>query len=513
MAEITAALVKDLREKTGVGMMDCKKALAENNGDLEASVDWLRAKGLSKAAKKADRAAAEGLVAVALSGTKGAAIELNSETDFVARNADFQKAAIIYAKLALDADNLAEQAANTLLTTIGEDPSQEVLPATLPGDVPAIELDPVSVHGEEIVIHDEREHATAGQTTLRREEIVRVPGARDPLAAVHPWYVLLETSGLKEDGTAERLLIGALEAATERGLILDAAMASSLTQARDFWRLREAISEAQKPEGGNIKHDVSVPVARIPEFVRAADAAVLALCPGARPIAVGHFGDGNVHYNIAQPIGMEKTAFMALQDQLNDAVHAIVLAMSGSIAAEHGVGRLKREELARTKSAVEIDLNIAATRQIFDISTSDNISAGWHRNKLGEIDDITCCVVGDDIDLSRFSNRSQVDDEGVVTCSTCEGVVATTTDECIVFIITDQVIYGTATSCIFYVIDFTQASSINRGIFAEIHQHASSYISKKQCINSIATVDGIITTTTRNYIIHFSCSYIIIAFC
>src|SRR5512147_264102 len=99
MAEITAALVKDLREKTGVGMMDCKKALAETNGDLEAAVDWLRAKGLSKAAKKADRAAAEGIVAIALGVNNGAVIELNSETDFVARNADFQKAAGEFAKI------------------------------------------------------------------------------------------------------------------------------------------------------------------------------------------------------------------------------------------------------------------------------------------------------------------------------------------------------------------------------------------------------------------------------
>jgi elongation factor Ts len=103
MAEITAALVKDLREKTGVGMMDCKKALEETKGDLEAAVDWLRAKGLSKAAKKADRAAAEGIVAIALAGNQGAVIELNSETDFVARNADFQRAADSFAKLALQA--------------------------------------------------------------------------------------------------------------------------------------------------------------------------------------------------------------------------------------------------------------------------------------------------------------------------------------------------------------------------------------------------------------------------
>ncbi|HEX8900030.1 translation elongation factor Ts [Vitreimonas sp.] len=132
MAEITAALVKDLREKTGVGMMDCKKALAETNGDLEAAVDWLRAKGLSKAAKKADRAAAEGIVAIALAADHGTVVELNSETDFVARNADFQKAAGDFAKLALVVDThdalldsvhegqKVSEAVTQLIATIGE---------------------------------------------------------------------------------------------------------------------------------------------------------------------------------------------------------------------------------------------------------------------------------------------------------------------------------------------------------------------------------------------------------
>jgi elongation factor Ts len=132
MAEITAALVKDLREKTGVGMMDCKKALAETNGDLEAAVDWLRAKGLSKAAKKADRAAAEGVVAIALGVNNGAVIELNSETDFVARNADFQRAAGDFANIALVADShdallnaahagaKVSDAVTQLIATIGE---------------------------------------------------------------------------------------------------------------------------------------------------------------------------------------------------------------------------------------------------------------------------------------------------------------------------------------------------------------------------------------------------------
>ena len=132
MAEITAALVKDLREKTGVGMMDCKKALEANDGNVEASVDWLRAKGLSKAAKKADRAAAEGIVAIAMAANEGAVIELNSETDFVARNADFQKAAGAFAKLALKSSDHASlleatyegervsDAVTQLIATIGE---------------------------------------------------------------------------------------------------------------------------------------------------------------------------------------------------------------------------------------------------------------------------------------------------------------------------------------------------------------------------------------------------------
>ena len=131
-------------------------------------------------------------------------------------------------------------------------------------------------------------------------------GTREPFATKYPWYVLLEMSGLKADGSAEQQMLSALEAATEQGLIIDAAIAGSLAQARDFWRLREAVSEAQRPEGASIKHDVSVPVQRIPEFVERANALVEQLCPGVRPLAFGHFGDGNVHYNITQPVGMAR---------------------------------------------------------------------------------------------------------------------------------------------------------------------------------------------------------------
>jgi FAD/FMN-containing dehydrogenase len=181
-------------------------------------------------------------------------------------------------------------------------------------------------------------------------------GTRDPFAARYPWYLLVETSGSKADGTAERVLTSALEAASRRGLIIDAALAGSLAQARNFWRLRESYSEAQKPEGGNIKNDVSVPVARIPEFIERAKAVVERICPGARPVPLAHFGDGNVHYNIAQPVGMAKADYLALWEPMVAAVHAIVLDLHGSISAEHGIGQMKRAALARVKSPVELDL-------------------------------------------------------------------------------------------------------------------------------------------------------------
>jgi FAD/FMN-containing dehydrogenase len=182
-------------------------------------------------------------------------------------------------------------------------------------------------------------------------------GARHPFpGAEHPWYALLETSGLKPDGSAERLLTETLMTASERGIVSDAVVASSLGQARDFWLLRESYSEAQKPLGGSIKNDISVPVAAIPEFIRRADAAMQRICPGARPIPISHFGDGNIHYNVSQPEDMGKEAFMARWDEMVHGVHEVVLSLNGSISAEHGIGIMKRAELAEVKGAVAMDL-------------------------------------------------------------------------------------------------------------------------------------------------------------
>ncbi|MBO0766925.1 MAG: FAD-binding oxidoreductase [Hyphomicrobiaceae bacterium] len=211
-------------------------------------------------------------------------------------------------------------------------------------------------------------HFTAFEVMARivLETVVsHVEGARNPLPGSHPWYALLETCGLKADGTAERLLTDTLTAASERGIITDAVIASSLTQARDLWRLRESYSEAQKPLGGSVKNDVSVPVAAIPEFIRRADAAMERICPGARPIPISHFGDGNVHYNVSQPEGMAKDRFMALWDDMVHAVNEIVLDLNGSISAEHGIGVMKRAELARAKGPLAMDL-MRKIKAVFD---------------------------------------------------------------------------------------------------------------------------------------------------
>jgi FAD/FMN-containing dehydrogenase len=120
--------------------------------------------------------------------------------------------------------------------------------------------------------------------------------------------------------------------------------------------MRESMSDAQKPEGGSIKHDVSVPVSKIPSFMAEAEKAVLAAIPGARICAFGHLGDGNIHYNISQPVGAEKAEFIGRWRDMNEIIHGIVLAAGGSISAEHGIGQLKRDELAHIRSPIEMEL-------------------------------------------------------------------------------------------------------------------------------------------------------------
>ena len=183
-----------------------------------------------------------------------------------------------------------------------------------------------------------------------------VEGVRDPLSEPHPWYVLIDISSGQSQEAARAMLEGLFVAADEKGLIRDAAAAETEAQRQAFWKLRESMSGAQRPEGGSIKHDVSVPVARVPEFLALADRAVLEAIPEARIVAFGHMGDGNIHYNISQPVGVDTEAFIGRWAEMNEIVHAIVLKLNGSISAEHGIGQLKRDELATIKSPVEMAL-------------------------------------------------------------------------------------------------------------------------------------------------------------
>jgi FAD/FMN-containing dehydrogenase len=177
---------------------------------------------------------------------------------------------------------------------------------------------------------------------------------RDPLASKHPWYVLMELSSPRDDARATLESILAL--GMEQGIVDDAAIAANLSQRNAFWKLRDEMSAAQKPEGGSIKHDISVPVAAVPAFLEEANAAVVKLIPGARPVPFGHLGDGNIHYNVSQPIGARSADFLARWHEVNAAVFEIVLRMGGSISAEHGIGVLKRDELPEVKDKVAIEL-------------------------------------------------------------------------------------------------------------------------------------------------------------
>ena len=177
-----------------------------------------------------------------------------------------------------------------------------------------------------------------------------IPASRRPTDPC-PWYVLAEFSEI-DGAAAEAWLADRLD----RGEVSAGVVAQSEMQARTLWALRENISEAQKIEGISIKHDVSVPVSSIPEFLATADAALAKAFPGIRVVAFGHVGDGNLHYNLSQADARENTAFITRQPEVNRLVHDTVHALNGSISAEHGIGQLKREEIRRYKSPVEMAL-------------------------------------------------------------------------------------------------------------------------------------------------------------
>jgi len=178
-----------------------------------------------------------------------------------------------------------------------------------------------------------------------------------PFAGVDPFCVVLELSDHDSEAHARVLLETLLEAALQVGCVLDAVEAENISQARALWHIRESIPLAQAQEGLNIKHDISIAVSRIPDFVRETDAQIQAAFPGARMVNYGHLGDGNLHYNVQAPEGADAEAFLREQEKpMNALVYAQVEAYGGSISAEHGIGSLKREKLAEHKSPVALGM-------------------------------------------------------------------------------------------------------------------------------------------------------------
>jgi FAD/FMN-containing dehydrogenase len=178
---------------------------------------------------------------------------------------------------------------------------------------------------------------------------------RDPFEGQHSWYLLCDWEvDSEEDGLAiAENLIGK---AFENNLVEDAVIAVNQTQAADILSIREHMSAGQKFLGGSVKHDVTVPIDQIPAFFTRADAAMQVVVPGCRPVGFGHFGDGNIHYNIAQPEGADKAAFLENWDALSQPVFDIVDELGGSISAEHGIGIMKRDDLAERASPVKMKL-------------------------------------------------------------------------------------------------------------------------------------------------------------
>jgi len=181
------------------------------------------------------------------------------------------------------------------------------------------------------------------------------PQLKAPLPQTYPWFVLTDIADSRDAAVLAEEVEAALGDALEKEIILDCAIAKNQTEGKRMWEMRENMTESQVHEGRNIKHDVSIPISRMADFITAADAALVKVYPGVRPISFGHVGDGNLHYNIAHPLDkFTEESWMHEWEKVNLIVHDIVATFNGSISAEHGIGQLKREEIKRYKAPLEL---------------------------------------------------------------------------------------------------------------------------------------------------------------
>ena len=183
-----------------------------------------------------------------------------------------------------------------------------------------------------------------------------IPDTANPFEAPYPYYALVELSSARADATLRDSFETILGQALEEGVIENAVVASSDTQAKQLWRIRETVPEAEKLEGASIKHDISVPVSKVADFLEQASQIVSDIVPQARLVSFGHLGDGNIHFNISQPADIDPAEFLSHRHEISEQVLDLVVSLGGSFSAEHGIGRQKRKELALYKAGVEIEL-------------------------------------------------------------------------------------------------------------------------------------------------------------
>ena len=185
--------------------------------------------------------------------------------------------------------------------------------------------------------------------------IKNIPGAKEPLKEKYKWYILIEFSSSSKNNLRQQIE-DLFELALNKNIVLDGVIAESTQQRKELWTLRDGLNEAQKPEGGSIKHDISVPINNVSKFIYSASKCVEEFIPNSRVVGFGHIGDGNIHFNISQPLKLDKKEFLNKWTDVNKLVFDIVKNLDGSFSAEHGIGKLKREELQNYNPKIEINL-------------------------------------------------------------------------------------------------------------------------------------------------------------
>ena len=185
--------------------------------------------------------------------------------------------------------------------------------------------------------------------------IKHIPGAKEPIKEKYKWYILIEFSSSSKNNLRQQIE-DLFELALNKNIVLDGVIAESTQQRKELWTLRDGLNEAQKPEGGSIKHDISVPINNVSKFIYSASKCVEEFIPNSRVVAFGHIGDGNIHFNISQPLKQDKKEFLNKWKDVNKLIFDIIKNLDGSFSAEHGIGKLKREELQNYNPTIEINL-------------------------------------------------------------------------------------------------------------------------------------------------------------